>query len=331
MRILRKLTAAMMAGLLLGAGCFESQPGGISDAWTLRVTAAVGDVIMDGDLRYILEEDNTLSVLRYTGTSAKIVIPETVQGYPVTQIGKCAFEENEVMTEVVLPETIVVVDYKAFSRCKNLETINFPKSLKRIEEYAFTTCHSLKAIDLSNVSYIGVCAFQLCISLTEITVSGNIRQIPDHAFHGCHSLEKLIFEEGVEKIDPEAALNHYFLREIYIPASVTTIGEHALGFEYYYPDYMRIDVKIYGYRGTEAERYAKDNGFEFVSLDPVECPDINADGEATIADAVLLTKIIGESVAPPSGFDSTAADLDEDGLLTLSDVSKLMKLLEKLN
>ena len=73
---------------------------------------------------------------------------------------------------------------------------------------------------------------------------------------------------------------------ITIPDSVTSICEHAFGYVY---ENKIDDFKIYGYAGTSAEKYANDNGFEFVDLDkekePVESEysyNILDDGTAEI-------------------------------------------------
>lgn len=149
-----------------------------------------------------------------------------------------------------------------------LETINFPDSLKNIDGFAFTTCHNLQAIDLNNVESIGEYSFLLCIYLEEITVPKNIKTVPKGAFQGCGYVETLTFEEGVVEIQSEAGLNMYSINKIVIPRSVTAIGEHALGYSYWYPDYKKLDnVTIYGYKGTIAETYATENGFVFIALD----------------------------------------------------------------
>lgn len=221
-----------------------------------------------GDFSYIVDDKNEVIIMGYKGTNTSVTIPQTIGGKTVTEIGKCAFEENMDIVNVKLPDTITKIDYKAFSRCKNLETINFPDSLKTIGEYAFTTCHSLKEIELGNqIEKIGTCAFQLCISLSEITVPGTVKTVVNHAFHGCHNVNELLFEEGVTTIESGAAVNMYSIDRIVIPRSVTTIGDYAVGYAYYYPNYTRIDATIYGYRGTAAEAYAKNNSFTFVALD----------------------------------------------------------------
>ncbi len=290
-------------------------------------SAAAADTLSVNGFSYILE-DSTVTITDYTGDAACIEIPEKIDGYDVTRIGKCAFEDNLTITSVVLPDTIEVIDYKAFADCKNLETINFPDSLSTIGNYAFTTCHSLQSIDLNQVESIGECAFQLCISLEEITVPGSIKSIPDHAFHGCSGVTSLTFEDGVTEIAADAALNMYSLTQITVPASVTAIGEHALGYIYYYPNYTRLDVVIHCVAGSAAESYAKTNGFSFV-LSAVDLGDLNADGEVDANDAaMLLVAAAAKGAGSPSGLSAeqeTVADADSSGDYNATDAALILQ------
>lgn len=239
------------------------------------------------DFEYEVEDDGSITIIDYTGSASYVEIPESIDGKYVKKIGSAAFADNQTIQNVVLPDTIVEIGYKAFSTCKNLETINFPDSLKTIDKYAFTTCHSLKEIDLNQVENIGDCTFQLCISVNEIIVPGSIQNVPDHAFHGCSGVETLIFEEGVTSIESTAALNMYSISNIYIPESVTEIGDHALGYSYYSPDYTRINATIYGYRDTAAEKYAAENGFDFVALGNM-LGDVDRNGIVDVVDATFV-------------------------------------------
>ncbi len=290
-------------------------------------SAAADDTLSVNGLSYILEE-STVTITGYTGDAARIEIPQKIDGYDVTRIGKCAFEDNLTITSVVLPDTIEVIDYKAFADCRNLETINFPDSLGIIGDYAFTTCHSLQSIDLNQVESIGECTFQLCISLEEITVPGSIRFIPDHAFHGCSGVTSLTFEPGVEEIDAGAAVNMYSLAEINVPDSVTSIGEHALGYTYYHPNYTRLDAVIHCSAGSAAESYAKTNGFDLV-LAGVELGDLNADGKADANDAaMILVAAAAKGAGSPSGLSAaqeTAADADGSGDYNAADAALILQ------
>ena len=286
------------------------------------------------DFKTSINEDGTIAVYGYTGTDEKVIIPPTIDEKNVTAIGKCCFEDNLTIKEVVLPDTIRIIDYKAFADCKKLETINFPDNLETIGDYAFTTCHSLKSIDLKNVKKLGECAFQLCISLEEIYVPGSVSLIVDHAFHGCHSLKTLTFGEGVKKIESTAALNSFSIEKITIPKSVTEIGEYALGYYYYHPNYVPFTPTLYVYNNTAGLEYARNNGFDYVIIDGAETTDfllgdVNSDGTVNSSDA---SAVLAEYSAIQTGGASTllaeqkkAADVNADSKIDSTDASKILE------
>ena len=96
---------------------------------------------------------------------------------------------------------------------------------------------------------------------------------------GCTSLTSVTIPESVRTIELWAFVDCPSLKEITIPYYVTKIGECALGYTIDahgerglpgmpYPIEGGFTIKGYPY--TEAERYAKANGFRFVEL---EIPD----------------------------------------------------------
>lgn len=278
-----------------------------------------------GDFSFVVLESSAI-IKKYNGNDEKVVVPEMIDGFPVREIGKNAFVGNEIITDVVLPDTVVVIDDHAFANCLNLENINFPEELEIVAHSAFTTCHRLKKIDLKNVMYIEECAFQLCIDVKEIIVPGTIKNVPDHAFHGCFGVETLVFNEGVSKIESGAATNMYALKRVVIPASVTEIGEYGVGYTVRLPDYTRLNVPIYGYKNTAAETYAIENGFDFVEI--AKYGDINSDGATDSVDAALvLEEYAKTSTGRIGSFTANqmlCADIDKNGIVNSSDASRIL-------
>ncbi len=156
------------------------------------------------------------------------------------------------------------------------------------------------------------------------------------AFQGCKRLRRVKLPENLTVIEKEAFFECDRLKEITIPKSVTSIEDHALGFIWgeviikdetgdfiSYPSIMPMaDFTIYGYKGTEAERYAKDNGFVFESIDP--SGDVNGDGELTMKDNLLLQKyILGQTKL--SKGQMARADIFNDGSINCFDLSELKR------
>lgn len=73
----------------------------------------------------------------YHGKETEVVIPETINGITVDEIGAYAFQ-NKGLTSVELPEGIQKIGQGSFQNNK-ISVIEFPDTVTRIEDYALTT------------------------------------------------------------------------------------------------------------------------------------------------------------------------------------------------
>ena len=69
-----------------------------------------------------------------------IVIPDEIDGMPVTIIGDRAFYRCEGLTSVLIPPTVVNIRLQAFSDCKNLTDVVISEGVTEIETAAFIRC-----------------------------------------------------------------------------------------------------------------------------------------------------------------------------------------------
>lgn len=100
-------------------------------------------------------------------------------------------------------------------------------------------------------------------------------------YNGGGSITSITLNEGLVKIGKGAFWGHNKLKSVIIPPSVKEIGKYAFGycgvdligpseklFDGASKGFTKIpDFTIYGYPGTAAETYAKENGFKFISLE----------------------------------------------------------------
>ena len=206
-----------------------------------------------------------------------ITLPDTI-----TEIGEYAFDECCSLENIMLPRGVTKINRGTFRECNSFEYIVIPDTVTEIESYAFEDCKRLKAIKLSSQlkhilsdSFSGcsslenivipegvtvLCAntFRDCVSLKEIQLSSKLKAIYERCFSGCNSLQSLIISEGVEEIRQEAFANCKWLKSIVIPNTVTQIGNDVFK--------QCNDLTIYGYSGSYAESYAKENSIPFVDM-----------------------------------------------------------------
>ena len=121
-------------------------------------------------------------------------------------------------------------------------------------------------IDGKKVIRIGIGAFSDYSSLTSVSIPDSVTDIENSAFYNCTSLTSVSIPDSVTSIGDRAFYDCNSLTSVSIPDSVTSIGAWAFGFYYnsHYNDYHSVPgFIIYGENGSEAERYAAENGFGF--------------------------------------------------------------------
>ena len=130
------------------------------------------------------------------------------------------FAPDEQISDVVIPEGVRAIGYGAFMETY-ADKVTIPNGVTRIEEAAFYEC-----------------------TLFEVVIPDSVTEIENWAFGCCE-----------------------WMRSITIPESVTRIGPWMIGY-YRGPDAWADNwdptpnnyvTTIYGKKGSEAERYAKEN------------------------------------------------------------------------
>ena len=91
---------------------------------------------------------------------SKVVFEE---GSNITRIGKDCFSDCDLLTTVILPETVTYIDDFAFNTCEDLEYVYIPEGVTYIGEQAFDYCDELSYIRVpDSVEKIGRWAFDNC-------------------------------------------------------------------------------------------------------------------------------------------------------------------------
>jgi hypothetical protein len=156
-----------------------------------------------GDFGYTTN-GGSATITNYTGSGGTVIIPDTINGFPVTTIGISAFASGSVTN------------------------VTIPNSVTSLQPWAFDHCYGLRAITLGNaVTTIADYAFQSCLALASVTIPESVNTIANSAFRGCGSLTNITLGSNLASIGPFAFYNCASLSQINIPASVTSIGSYA--------------------------------------------------------------------------------------------------------
>ena len=157
-----------------------------------------------------------------------LVIPETIDGYPVTTIKESAFNACDKITSVVIPDSVTTIGDFAFSGCDGLKKVTIGGGVKTLGRSIFWDCRNLESVVVENgVTYISKEMFSQCGKLNSVTLPESITSIGDSAFMCCYLLAEIDIPSNVKTIENSAFYMCSSLNNVVIPDSVTEIAEYA--------------------------------------------------------------------------------------------------------
>ena len=254
------IVAAVMAVTAVGTPLCDSLPI-ISDRVTTVASAETYE-----DFEYEVLDDGTVEIKGYNGTGGDVDIPSEIDGKKVKRIGEYAFDSDQSIESIVIPDSVESIELYAFLRCKNLTSITIPDSVISIGDDAFNECVSLKSIKIpDSVISIGYSAFDECKSLTAIDVDesntiyssidgvlfnkvktelicypagktdksyiipDSVTSIDESAFEYCSNITDVTIPSGVTSIERSTFYECVNLESVTIPDGVTSVAEYAFG------------------------------------------------------------------------------------------------------
>ena len=210
--------------------------------------------------------DGEVTITEYIGTSEHVLIPDTIDGLPVTALGHRAFYEKTVTT-VVVPDSVTEIGAACFSGDNYLVSLKLPDGLKRLPPASLESCMRLYDFDLpQSLEKIYSSVFEFNYYLTHLTLPSSLTEIEQQNFIGLYGLqsltlaedneafkldetngllmtadgtrllhcfsdivpaEEIILPEGVKIVDPFAFHYDYDVKRIVLPEGVETIGAMA--------------------------------------------------------------------------------------------------------
>ncbi len=130
-----------------------------------------------------------------------VKIPETV-----TEIMEYAFYQSNI-GEIEFHDGITSIGEYAFAKCKSLNAVIIPNSIKEIKPYCFSESSNIKKLVIgSSVEKIGECAFDSCSLITELIIPDSVTYIGKLAFGYCIKITDISIGKGLTYIAPDAML-----------------------------------------------------------------------------------------------------------------------------
>ncbi len=183
---------AITLPLLLG-GCGEKPMAEVKPEEPLAETKPKKETPLN-PLKYKISE-NYVTITGYEKSAPdKLIIPASIEGKPVTDIGWSGFKNNLKLTSITIPKSVTSIGYGAFENCTSLTNITIPNGVVRIKSGTFINCTNLTSITIpDSVTTIMDFAFENCTSLTSITIPDSVNTIENYVFDGCKSLTAVTF------------------------------------------------------------------------------------------------------------------------------------------
>lgn len=136
----------------------------------------------------LYEIDEKGYITEYFGSDENVLVPDVVQNKHVKGIESGAFEDNDYIHTVVLPDSCVEIKNSAFRKCSSLISVS-GNGVKTVGSYAFAQS-SVEFVNLRNMKTIDSYAFLECEKLSTITIDRAI-EIGSFAFKDTKSLKNL--------------------------------------------------------------------------------------------------------------------------------------------
>ena len=164
----------------------------------------------------------------------------------ILRIGMSSFDGCDGITELTIPDGVLIIYDYAFDNCINLRSVKIPESLTKINSAfngctslehvelpsemewvgGFSGCTSLKKITLPKTGKLSSGAFRGCTALESVTVPSGTSSLYS-TFEGCTSLKSVILPDTLTSISKYSFLNCTSLESITIPRSVTELNDSA--------------------------------------------------------------------------------------------------------
>ena len=164
---------------------------------------------------FLLLEDGTVQLCKYSGNDVILAIPSEVNGYTVSSIGDSAFSYADTLCSVAIPDSVISVGKNPFVGCTNLRSIFVS------EEHPTLTLQEEALIDKTDQRLICMPAAS---SVTQFSIPEGIQRIGEDAFSYCTNLTDISIPDSITSIDEGSFSCCIGLTEITIPDSVTFIG-----------------------------------------------------------------------------------------------------------
>ena len=282
----KRLAAATLAASVifsLGTTAFADGPVVLTDDVSVENEE---EVKTSGNYQYIVNDQNQVILIKYTGNEENVVTPTMIEGKSVVGIRHYVFEDVTSLKTLTISEGIQFAEGTIATYNWKLEEISLPSTLDLTNSgKVFDTCLNLKKITVAknnpylcmenNILYtkdkkqvIG-CAPKA--ELGDVVLPESVTFIRDDAFANNETLTSIQIPDGVTTIGYWAFSQCENLEKVNIPRSLEFMGQYAFQLTNLKSIWIPKEVKNCGIVGdrfgwTELEEIAVENGNDYYKV-----------------------------------------------------------------
>ena len=234
------------------------------------------------NFEYYLKDDNTATITSYTGNDVNVVIPQYIDGYPVTSIEHYTFFYKKSIESIYIPNSVLQLD------APNEEGYLFRGNgaLKNINVSEDNPVYSSENGILYNKDKTKLLAYPMNKIGTEFEVPDYVKEIGTFAFYYNGNLEEISFEGKIDIIDEIAISELRSLKNFYYPARVNVESAILTDCQFSHidvyiskeisamndRDFIGSDVTLHVYNNSYALEWAKEHEYEYEIMEeePIE-------------------------------------------------------------
>lgn len=144
---------------------------------------------------------------KYTGNKSIVVVPEGV-----TELVPCLFWDNQVIEEVILPDTLVNISGDTFYNSAKLRKVNIPKNVKFMGNNPFAGCPNIEVINespyfnlvdgiLYNKDFTRLIYYPISKKDDRYEIKEGCRILGKHSFYLCDNLKEVVIPSSIIKLE----------------------------------------------------------------------------------------------------------------------------------
>ena len=244
--------------------------------------AEVSAVENTSDFEYYLKDDNTITITSYEGNDINVVIPQYIDGYPVTSIGHYTFFYKKSIESIYIPNSVLQLDEPnkegyLFRGNGALKSINvsednpvyssengvlYNKDKTKLLAYPMGKIGTKFEVP-DYVKEIGFFAFYYTANLEEISFKGKIDTMDEIAFSELRSIKKFYYPVRVNVESAILTDCQFSHTDVYISKEVSAMNDS---------DFIGSDVTLHVYNNSFGLEWAKEHNFsyEIMEEEPIE-------------------------------------------------------------